>query len=149
MVQAAFLKIPLVSCLWFVIGLKSTEKKKKKQGFPYFFSILRFSFSLLAVFLIGYAQFLASLGATACQYAATIGCGHSLTETVLVVAATVVWLKCSLHVLFLFYLFSHNMFRGAKIRTFLNITKPLYFFFLDYRQICLPLHAVNQFYIIK
>ena len=46
-------------------------------------------------------QLFATLSATACQYTATIGSGHSLTETVLVVAATVVRLKCSFHDLYI------------------------------------------------
>ncbi len=53
--------------------------------------------------LVRNGQLLAALGATRCQYAAAIGSGHSLTETVLVVTATVVGLKCSFHI-FMFFL---------------------------------------------
>ena len=66
------------------------------------------------MFLVRYGQFLATLCATACQYTATIGSSHSLAETVLVVTATVVWLKCSFHDLYLFYLFSHAICFGVQ-----------------------------------
>ena len=52
---------------------------------------------LLAVFLIGNGQLLATLGTAACQYTTTIGSGHSLTETMLVGTATVRGLECSFH----------------------------------------------------
>ena len=46
---------------------------------------------------VRYCELLAALSATRSQYTAAISSCHSLTETVLVVAATVVWLKCSFH----------------------------------------------------
>jgi hypothetical protein len=49
------------------------------------------------VLLITNGQLLATLSAARSQNAATIGSSHSLTETVLVVAATVVGLECSFH----------------------------------------------------
>ena len=52
---------------------------------------------LLTVLLITNGQLLATLSAARSQNAATIGSSHSLTETVLVVAATVVGLECSFH----------------------------------------------------
>ena len=54
--------------------------------------------------LVRNGQLLASLCATRCQYATAIGCGHSFTETVLVLTATVVGLKCSFHILIFFLL---------------------------------------------
>ena len=69
--------------------------------------------------LVRNGQLLATLCAAACQYTTTIGSGHSLTETVLVCTATVRGLECSFHSYVLFYLFSHNAFRGAKLHTFL------------------------------
>ena len=38
------------------------------------------------------------------QYAAAVLCCHSLTEAVLVYTTTVVWLKCSFHLMLIFYL---------------------------------------------
>jgi hypothetical protein len=35
---------------------------------------------------VGHSKFLATFSATGCQYTATIGCSHSLKETVLVAA---------------------------------------------------------------
>ena len=69
--------------------------------------------------LVRNGQLLAALGATACQYTTTIGSGHSLTETVLVCAATVRGLECSFHSYVFVYLFSPYAFRGAKLHTFL------------------------------
>jgi hypothetical protein len=46
---------------------------------------------------VGNSELLAALSATRSQYTAAISSCHSLTETVLVVAATVVGLECSFH----------------------------------------------------
>ena len=69
--------------------------------------------------LVRNGQLLATLSAAACQYTTTIGSSHSLTETMLVSTAAVRGLECSFHSYVLFYLFSHNAFRGAKLHTFL------------------------------
>jgi hypothetical protein len=50
--------------------------------------------------LVRNGQLLATFSTTRSQNATTICSGHSLTETVLVVTATVVGLKCSFHILF-------------------------------------------------
>ncbi len=55
--------------------------------------------------LVRDSQFLATLGAAGSQDAAAVLRGHSLSETVLVVAATVVGLKCSFHIFFAYLLF--------------------------------------------
>lgn len=80
----------------------------------------RLSVGLLAVTLVRNGQLLATLSATRCQYTTTIGSGHSLTETVLVYAATVVGLKCSFHNVMLI-LFDSIPVSGCKIRYFFSI----------------------------
>ena len=72
---------------------------------------------LLAVVLVRNGQLLATLGTTRCQYTTTIGSGHSLTETVLVNAATVVGLECSFHNVMLVFVCSIPI-RGAKLGNF-------------------------------
>ena len=92
--------------------------------------------ALLAVVLARNGQLLATLGSAGCQYATAIGSGHSLTETVLVYAATVVGLKCSFHNSMLFCLFVIVLSRrpafgtgssvsGCKIRHFFSISQTL------------------------
>ena len=51
----------------------------------------------LAVYFVRNGQFLAALGTTSGQYAATISRLHALTETMLVVSLPVVGLECSFH----------------------------------------------------
>ena len=63
--------------------------------------------------LVRNGQLLATLCAAACQYTTTIGSGHSLTETVLVCAATVRGLECSFHSYVLLYMF-HTMGFGVQ-----------------------------------
>ena len=75
------------------------------------------------MFLVRYGQFLATLCATACQYTATIGSSHSLTETVLVVTATVVGLKCSFHIDYCLIIDVHIWIRGAKLSLFFHLHK--------------------------
>ena len=82
------------------------------------------------MFLVRYGQFLATLCATVCQYTATIGSSHSLTKTVLVVAATVVWLKCSFHDLYLFICFRTKYVSGCKITYFFEYNQTFLPFFL-------------------
>ncbi len=54
--------------------------------------------SILAVTLVGNGELLAALCTTCSQHATAVLSSHSLTETVLVIAATVVGLKCSFHI---------------------------------------------------
>lgn len=72
---------------------------------------------LLAVTLVAYGKFLAALSTTRSQYAATVGGGHSLTETMLVVPSAVVGLECSFHCLMSFLLFLITV-SGCKIKDF-------------------------------
>ena len=72
--------------------------------------------------LVRNGQFLAAFGTTRSQYTTAIGCGHSLTEAVLVVATAVVGLKCSFHI-FLRYLLFTFAFRSAKLDTFFQSCK--------------------------
>ena len=69
---------------------------------------------LLSVVLVRYCQLLAAMCAARSQYATTILCSHTLTETMLVHAATIVRLKCSLHCLIIFYLLIFTLL-GCKI----------------------------------
>ena len=52
---------------------------------------------LLSVVLVGYGQLLTSTGAARRKHSTTIFCCHSLAESVLVHATTIVRLKCSFH----------------------------------------------------
>ena len=53
--------------------------------------------------LVRYRQLLATLCAARSQDATTVLCCHTLTKTMLVNAATIVWLECSFHcLLFIF-----------------------------------------------
>jgi hypothetical protein len=53
--------------------------------------------------LVRYSQLLAALGAARSQYAtAILGC-HALAETMLVHAAAIVWLECSFHCYFTYF----------------------------------------------
>ena len=77
--------------------------------------------------LAGHRQLLAAMGTAGGQHATTILCCHSLTETVLVYTATVVWLKCSFHLVILFnnmHIYLGNGSTAIPIRT----AKLLFFF---------------------
>jgi hypothetical protein len=63
---------------------------------------------LLSVVLIRDGQLLAAMGATGSQYTTAILGGHSLTEAVLVHAATVVRLECSFHLVLSFVLLLYD-----------------------------------------
>ena len=43
------------------------------------------------------SKFLAAFSAASCEYAAAVSGGHTFTETVLVAAFALRWLKCSFH----------------------------------------------------
>ena len=64
---------------------------------------------LLSVILVRNSKFFTTFGTTGSQYAATILCCHSLTETMLVYPSPVVGLECSFHcfIVDLLLLFSH------------------------------------------
>ena len=75
---------------------------------------------LLSVVLVRYCQLLAAMCAARSQYATTILCSHTFTETMLVHAATIVRLKCSFHCLIFIYLLLFTLL-GCKItHNFLN-----------------------------
>ena len=79
--------------------------------------------------LVRYCQLLAAMSAARSQYATTILCSHTLTETVLVYATTIVRLKCSFHCLICIYLLLFTLL-GCKItHNFLN-NKDLPSFYL-------------------
>ena len=78
--------------------------------------------------LVRNGQLLATLGATSCQYATTVGGGHSLTETVLVVTATVVGLECSFHFYFAFLLLIHTNSGCKGMTIFCNVQTFCSFF---------------------
>ena len=60
---------------------------------------------LLSVVFIRNCQLCATLCATCCQYATAVLCGHSLTETMLVLSLSVRGLECSFHCLIFLYVF--------------------------------------------
>ena len=72
---------------------------------------------------VGNGELLAALSATRSQYTAAISSCHSLTETVLVVTATVVGLKCSFHIFLLLNYYVRIMIRGAKLSLFFHLHK--------------------------
>ena len=78
---------------------------------------------LLTVPFVGNGELLATLSAARCQYAAAICSCHSLTETVLVVAATVVGLKCSFHIYLCLIIMFRITIRGAKLSLFFHLHK--------------------------
>ena len=77
---------------------------------------------------VRYCELLAALSATRSQHAATVFCSHTLTETVLVHSSSVVGLKCSFHLSYLFILLLFLeicSFAGCKITHFFLITKEI------------------------
>ena len=78
--------------------------------------------------LVRNGQFLAAFGTTRSQYTTAIGCGHSLTEAVLVVATAVVGLKCSFHIFFALFVV-HFCISECKIRHFFSILQMLGHFY--------------------
>ena len=78
--------------------------------------------------LVRNGQFLAAFGTTRSQYTTAIGCGHSLTEAVLVVATAVVGLKCSFHIFFALFVV-HFCISKCKIRHFFSILQVLGHFY--------------------
>ena len=72
----------------------TADKQKRRASL---LSLFVFRYGLFAVVLVRYGQLLAALCTAGCQYTATVGGGHSLTETMLVVPSAVVGLECSFH----------------------------------------------------
>ena len=60
----------------------------------------------LSVVFVRNCQLCAAFCTTCCQYATAVLCGHSLTETVLVLSLSVRGLECSFHRLIFLYVFS-------------------------------------------
>ena len=80
------------------------------------------TYGLFAVMLVWYSQLFATVSTTWSQYAATVLCRHSLTETVLVHSPSVVRLKCSFHFLSkILFVIIHAL--GCKITHFFLISK--------------------------
>ena len=65
--------------------------------------------------LITYCQLLTTMCTARSQNATTILCSHTLTETMLVYAATVVGLKCSFHCCFILFFVIDLLMRFHKI----------------------------------
>ena len=78
---------------------------------------------LLPVSFVGNGELLATFCTTAGQDATAISGCHSLTETVLVVAATVVGLKCSFHIFLCLFIMLRITIRGAKLSLFFLLCK--------------------------
>ena len=98
----------------------------QQEGVPIFWHTLLLSSikrmrKLFSVVLVWHGQLLAATGATGIQHATAVLCCHSLAETVLVHATTIVRLKCSFHLSILiltcyFWFKGHNNTRlGCKI----------------------------------
>ena len=97
---------------------------------------------LHAIVFVRNSQFLSALGATCCQYSTTVGCSHSLTETVLVFSLSVRGLECSFHLLILFYVIILTN-SGCKNRDFFQINQAIthflskvFAFFTDFHYFC-------------
>ena len=71
---------------------------------------------LLSVVFVRNCQLCATLCATCCQYATAVLCGHSLTETVLVLSLSVRGLECSFHCLIFLYVFLFKSTLGHSAR---------------------------------
>ena len=92
---------------------------------------------LLSVVLVRYCQLLAAMCAARSQYATTILCSHTLTETMLVHAATIVRLKCSLHCLIIFLFVDIHAFGLQN-----------YSLFLKYQKIAMILAQIFTFFFV-
>jgi hypothetical protein len=85
-------------------GTKVLIKNGKEVKSPLLLFYFLANLSLFTMCLIRYGQFLATFCAARGQYASAVLRGHSLSETVLVIAATVVGLKCSFHIFVLLFI---------------------------------------------
>ena len=94
---------------------------------------------LLSVVLVRYCQLLAAMCAARSQYATTILCSHTLTETMLVHAATIVRLKCSFHCLIFIYVLlftllgckiTHIFFKRQRLEPFLAAFFSFFYIFM-------------------
>ena len=80
----------------------------------------------LSVVFVRNCQLCAAFCTTCCQYATAVLCGHSLTETVLVLSLSVRGLECSFHCLIFLYVFSPKStlrFQLAKLLLFFRMAK--------------------------
>ena len=80
----------------------------------------------LSVVFVRNCQLCAAFCTTCCQYATAVLCGHSLTETVLVLSLSVRGLECSFHRLIFLYVFSPKStlrFQLAKLLLFFRMAK--------------------------
>ena len=84
---------------------KLAQKKQKEVKSPLLLLFFVAFLCLLAMSLVRNGQFLAALGTTSGQYAATISRLHALTETMFVVSLAVVGLECSFHCVYAVFLF--------------------------------------------
>ena len=78
---------------------------------------------LLAVVLVRNSKLLATLGTTCSEHATAVLCCHSLAEAVLVHAASVVWLKCSFHRSFVYFIVIVYTLWAAKVLISFDLTK--------------------------
>ena len=69
---------------------------------------------LLAVILVRNSELLTAMSTTRSKYATTILGLHTLAETMLVNATTVVWLECSFHCFILVFI-DFSTIRDAKV----------------------------------
>ena len=89
-------------CTQSVFQAKKIIKKGKEVKRALLLFLFPWNLCLLTVPFVWYGELLATFGAARSQYTTSISSCHSLTETVLVVAATVVGLKCPFHIFLLF-----------------------------------------------
>ncbi len=93
--------------------------------------------------LVRYGQLLAALSAARSQYAtAILGC-HALTETMLVHAAAIVWLECSFHCSFIYFVVIISRF-GLQNYTFLFNYASFMRFFWSFGCLFVPLHPQSN-----
>ena len=109
----------------------ASPKKEKEVKSPLLLSLpFCWKSSLLTVPFVGNGELLAALSATCGQHATAVLRCHSLTETVLVIAATVVGLKCSFHIVcYCLIIMSHSD-SGCKIKPFFSFIQVFGNFFL-------------------
>ena len=93
---------------------------------------------LLSVVFIRNCQLCATLCATCCQYATAVLCGHSLTETMLVLSLSVRGLECSFHCLIFFICFSVKKY-------FTSFSLQNYSFFLYWQRFWLVIFLILSF----
>ena len=95
--------------------IKAEEKyRQKKAAQRHVFSCLfvrhkaQIRIKLFTVSFVRNSKFFTTLSTTRCENATTILSLHTLTESVLVNATAIVWLKCSFHILSNYLLIFNN-----------------------------------------